>query len=86
MNKLFYYSWKQHLKNNKIAKFGGKMLWITKNIVRRSLRILYTVFRAEKPTIFGSNMAGFSVRNTNIYTKSQGYIFPVITTFRQQNL
>ena len=75
MNQIFRYSWKEHVKLSKIAKSSGKMLWITENIARQSLRILYTVLRAEKPTIFGQNIVAFSVHNANIYTNTQSYVF-----------
>ena len=57
---------------NKIAKFAGQMLQNKENIASRSLRILYIfILRTEKVTTF-------SVRNTNIYKTSRGYIMLIL--------
>ena len=85
MNRIYYHSWKEHLKISKIVKFGGKILQMTENLTLRNLRILYIfVLRAEKSTTFEPNMVGFSARNTNIIQKFAnfgGVYFPLFTTF-----
>ena len=67
------------------------MLHITKNIGRRSLRILYIlVLRAGKPDTVISIGADSPVRNTNIYKISNfefaGLYFHYFTTLRHQIL
>ena len=58
MNKIYRYSWKKHFKISNVAKFGGEILYITENIVLRSLRILSDIFvlRPAKPKTFVSNV------------------------------
>ena len=49
-SKIFNHSWKEHLKINKIAKFGREMLGSTEIIALRSLPVLYIfVFRKFEP-------------------------------------
>ena len=85
MNKILYYSWKEHLKLSKIRKFGSEMLQITENI---DLRILYNLYYTRKPTTFKPKIAGFFARNTNVYKirKLRRAILSLLTTFRHQTL
>ena len=53
MNKIFYYSLKEHPKISRIAKFGGEMLENMENMASQSLQIcIYFVLREKKVTIF----------------------------------
>ena len=52
-NKIHHNSWKEHIKNSKIAKFGREMLKDAENMASQILPILYTfVLQAEICTTF----------------------------------
>ena len=52
-NKVYHYSWKEHLSTSKTAKFGREMLKNVENVVLRSLQILYVpVLRENVLTTF----------------------------------
>ena len=80
-NEIHHYSWKEHLKISKIAKFGREMLQNAENIALQISQILYTfVLRAEVCTTFEPKVVQISARNTKIQNL-QGYIFRVLQHF-----
>ena len=67
-NKVHHYSYKEHLKFSKIAKFGREMLQNADNLSVQISRILYTlVLRAEICTTFEPKVVQTSARNTKVY-------------------
>ena len=52
-NKIHHYSYKEHIKNSKCAKFGREMLKNAENIALQNLQIFYTfLLQAEICTTF----------------------------------
>ena len=66
-----------------------KLQSLVENIALRSLQILYIfVLGTRRPITFKTNVVGFPVRNTNIYTSTKftELYFSYLTTICQQTL
>ena len=67
-NKIYHYSWKDHIKNSNSAKFGREMLKNSENIALQNLPILYTfLLRAQICTTLKPKVVQISTCNTKVY-------------------